>query len=110
VTATLTTDATRRTPTMPAMAAAPAEATPPRIAAPVPAGSLPSLGIPTVSAAAEEELDVLDVTRKSGVLQPVEQWRGLRAIDVESTSRCQRNRRHRCQNECSHALLLLAFH
>jgi hypothetical protein len=49
------------------------------------------LWIPTISAAAEEELDVLDVIRRSSVLQLVEQWRGLRAIDVESTSGCQRN-------------------
>ena len=70
VTATLATDATRRTPTMPVMAAALAEAAPPSIAAPVPA-------------------DVLDVTRRSGVVQPVEQRRGLRAIDVEGPSRSQ---------------------
>jgi hypothetical protein len=102
----------RNIPVVPAIVAAPAPAVRPFIAAPIPAGSTPAIGIPAVAVVAivvVVELDVLDIGRRQRALQTVEQRRGLRAIGIENTSRRQRDRRHRCQNEFSHKLLHLVF-
>jgi hypothetical protein len=64
--------ATAAVPAAPALAATPAEATAEGIAAPIVARTMPTIVIPAVVAATEEELGLLDIVRNSGRREAVE--------------------------------------
>jgi hypothetical protein len=91
-------------PAVPALSAAPAEATAEGIAAPIIARTMPTIVIPAIVAATEEELGLLDVVRNSRRREAVEGKRVSLAGHAQ-----KRERSSSSPNPLSHKHLRFVF-